>query len=370
MNELISSALDRLLNQGQQSPPGLVFGLSIKGERKIIALGDRQLFGVDSALPMTADTSFDLGSITKVLATTASLMRLIDSGGISLGDKVSKFLGEWSDTDKEEIVIKDLLLHRSGLWEWRPLYINVQDPAEVIKQIAAMPLRYLVNQGRHYSDLGFISLGQILTTVAGESLRTTASTLVFEPLQMRRTQFAQPIANSPVAATSFGDLIEKQMVESKVPYPVPEDAKNFSKWRSHVLVGEVNDGNAFHIFGGVSGHAGLFASAEDLLQFGEALNSSLKGEGIFSQSVAQDFFAVGPDVGQRLGFRSWSDTYNGCTTEFIGHTGFPGTVFASAPSHNCVVVLLTNRLHVEGVPTSTEELWQPVMNAIHQVLHG
>ena len=118
---------------------------------------------------------------------------------------------------------------------------------------------------------------------------------------MRRTQFAQPIANSPVAATSFGDLIEKQMVESEVPYPVPEDAKNFSKWRSHVLVGEVNDGNAFHIFGGVSGHAGLFASAEDLLQFGEALNSSLKGEGIFSQSVAQDFFAVGPDVGQRLG---------------------------------------------------------------------
>lgn len=369
MNEIITRALAQLLRQGDQPPLGLVFGLSIKGKREIVALGDREVFGVDSALPMTTDTSFDLGSITKVLATTASLMRLIDNGEISLNEKVSKFLGEWSGTDKGEVTLRDLLLHRSGLWEWRPLYINIQDPAEVIKHIAAMPLRYLVNQGRHYSDLGFISLGQILTTVAGENLRTTAERLVFEPLQMQRTQYAQPIANSPIAATSFGDLIEKQMVESKVPYPVPEDAKSFNKWRDHILVGEVNDGNAFHLFSGVSGHAGLFAPAEDLLQFGEVLNSSVKGEGSFSQSVAQNFLADGPDAGQRLGFRSWSDTQNGCTTEFIGHTGFPGTALAFVPSYDCVAVLLTNRLHVKGVPASIEELWRPVMSAIHQASH-
>lgn len=369
MNEIITRALTQLLRQGDQPPPGLVFGLSIKGKREIVAFGDREVFGVDSALPMTTDTSFDLGSITKVLATTAGLMRLIDNGEISLNEKVSKFLGEWSGTDKDEVTLRDLLLHRSGLWEWRPLYINVQDPAEVMKHIATMPLRYLVNQGRHYSDLGFISLGQILTTVAGENLRTTAERLVFEPLQMQRTQYAQPIANSPIAATSFGDLIEKQMVESKVPYPVPEDAKSFNKWRDHILVGEVNDGNAFHLFSGVSGHAGLFAPAEDLLQFGEVLNSSVKGEGGFSQSVAQNFLAGGPDAGQRLGFRSWPDTQNGCTTEFIGHTGFPGTALAFVPSHDCVAVLLTNRLHVKGVPASIEELWRPVMSAVHQASH-
>jgi len=369
MNELVTRALTQVLSQGDQPPPGLVFALSVKGEREIVARGDRQIFGVDSSLPMTADTFFDLGSITKVLSTTAALMRLIDSKEISLNAKVSSFLGEWNDTDKDEITVKDLLLHRSGLWEWRPLYINVQDPAEVTAHIAAMPLRYPVNQGRHYSDLGFISLGQILTSVAGEGLRTTISRLVFEPLLIHKTRYAQPDVSSFVAATSFGDSIEKQMVENQVPYPVPENAEDFGRWRSHVLVGEVNDGNAFHLFDGVSGHAGLFAPAEDLLTFGESLNFSARGEGIFSQSVAKDFLVDGPDPGQCLGFRSWSDTHKNCTAEFIGHTGFPGTVLAVLPSHDCVAVLLTNRLHVKAVPTSTEDLWRPLMSAVHGALH-
>lgn len=362
MNELIAQTLTQV--------PGFVLGRSIGDKREILAFGNRQVFGVESPLPMDPKTIFDLGSITKILATTAGIMRLLDTGAIALDDQVCKFLPRWAGTEKEEVTVRDLLLHRSGLWEWRPLYVHSRDPLSAVRQIAEIPLRYPKGAGRHYSDLGFISLGQILVKVMGEGLRASIDALVLNPLALRETQFATPISSKSIAATSFGDSIEKEMVLSKVPFPVPESATDFEYWREHILVGEVNDGNAFHVFGGISGHAGLFSSADDLLAFGETMNASFRGEGQYSQSVAQEFLATGPDFGQQLGFRSWTHTYQGCTTEFFGHTGFPGTVLAFSPFHDCVVALMTNRLHVHGVPTPTELIWQPFLNSIHQKLHS
>lgn len=350
--------------------PGMVLGLSIGSVRTIDAYGDRQIFGLDSALPMTVDTSFDVGSITKVLATTAAIMRLVDVGEISLDAKASKYLGAWSNSDKNEITVRDLLLHRSGLWEWRPLYISVRDPQMIVEEIAQMSLRYPVGEGRHYSDLGFISLGQILISLVGADLPTLVKNLVLQPLGMNATWYARPRPGVPVAATSLGDVIEKQMVISKVPFPVPEEATQFNRWRTQVLVGEVNDGNAFHLFGGVSGHAGLFTNANDLLTFGEAMNSSARDEGSYSGKVMSEFLSTGPDSGQQLGLRSWTDTYEGCTSEFFGHTGFPGVVLAFSPEHDCVATFLTNRLHCEGEIPVTELLWQPFLSAIHKKIHG
>ena len=361
MNELIDQTLTHV--------PGLVFGLSVKGKRSIDAYGHRQVFGVDSPLPMTVDTSFDAGSITKIIATTSSLMRLVDSNEISLDDRASTFLGAWAGTEREDITLRDLLLHRSGLWEWRPLYIAFQDGPDIVQKIASIPLRYPVNQDRHYSDLGFISLGQILISVSGEELAESADRLVFELLGMSATHYATPPLGAPIAATSLGDRIEKEMVISKIPFPVPEEATEFARWRTQVLVGEVNDGNAFHLFGGISGHAGVFTNAEDLLIFGESINAGMRGEGSYSQKVLREFLRTGPDTGQQLGFRSWSDTYNGCTSEFFGHTGFPGVVVAFSPSHDCVATLLTNRIHVEGEIPVTEKLWQPFLKATHKKIH-
>ena len=362
MNELFERTLAQV--------PGFVLGLSVGGKREVLAYGNRQVFGVDSPLPMSPQTIFDLGSVTKILATAAGIMRLLDTGALSLDDQASKFLSGWVGTEKSEITVRDLLLHRSGLWEWRPLYIHSQDPLTVLRQISEIPLRYPRNSGRHYSDLGFISLGQILITVTGEDLKASLDDLVLKPLQLSNTQFATPISRTSVAATSFGDSIEKEMVRSKVPYSVPEDATDFGYWREHVLVGEVNDGNAFHVFDGVSGHAGLFSTSDDLLAFGEAMNASYRGAGPFSQSVTQEFLVTGPDQGQQLGFRSWIHTHQGCTTEFFGHTGFPGTVLAFSPFHDCAVALTTNRLHVQGIPVPTELLWQPFLDSIHQKLHS
>lgn len=358
-----------LIDQTLTQVPGMVLGLSFGGVRTIDAYGVRQLFGVDSPLPMTSDTSFDVGSITKVLATTAAIMRLIDAGEISLDAKASKYLNAWANTDKDQISVRDLLLHRSGLWEWRPLYISVEDPQKIVEEFAQMPLRYPVGEGRHYSDLGFISLGQILISLLGADLPTLVKELVLQPLGLHATSYAQPHPNAPVAATSLGDVFEKQMVTSKVPFPVPEEVVQFNRWRTRVLVGEVNDGNAFHLFGGISGHAGLFTNADDLLTFGEVMNSSVRNEASYSGKITREFLAAGPDSGQQLGFRSWFSTHAGCTAEFFGHTGFPGVVLAFSPEHDCVVALLTNRLHVQGEPIPTEALWQPIMHELHGRLH-
>jgi len=362
--------MKHLIDQTLTQVPGMVLGLSIGGVRTISAHGNRQVFGVDSPLPMTVDTSFDVGSITKVLATTATIMRLVDVGEISLDVKASKYLGAWASTDKDPITVRDLLLHRSGLWEWRPLYICVPDPTRIVEEIARIPLRYSVGEGRHYSDLGFISLGQILISIASADLPTLVKDLVLQPLGMNATRYANPESGAPVAATSLGDVIEKQMVISKVPFPVPEEATQFNRWRTHVLVGEVNDGNAFHLFGGVSGHAGLFTNVDDLLTFGEAMNLSARDQGGHFGKVTREFLSTGPDTGQQLGLRSWSDTYEGCTSEFFGHTGFPGVVLAFCPEHDCVATLLTNRLHCEGEIPVTELLWQPFLSAIHKQMHG
>lgn len=362
MNALIERTLAQV--------PGLVLGLSEGGKRDILAHGNRQVFGVDSPLPMNARTSFDLGSITKILATTAGLMRLIDMGELSLDDQARKFLPEWNRTEKVEITVRDLLLHRSGLWEWRPLYIHSQDPTDSAQLIAEIPLRYPVNAGRHYSDLGFISLGRILSKASGEDLDGSIASLVLGPLQLRNTQFALPVSHTSIAATSLGDSIEREMVSSKIPYPVPEEVADFKHWRENFLVGEVNDGNAFHVYNGTSGHAGLFSTAGDLLTFGEVMNSSFRGEGPYSGKLTHEFLTSGPDAGQQLGFRSWSDSHQGSTCEFFGHTGFPGAVLAFSPSHDCVIVLMTNRLHVQGTPVATELLWQPFLSSIHNNLHS
>ena len=350
--------------------PGFVLGISVGGKREILAYGNRQVFGVASALPMDPLTIFDLGSITKILATTAGIMRLIDLRALSLDDQASKYLAVWGGTEKEEITIRDLLQHRSGLWEWRPLYIHDQDPLNAMRMISEIPLRYPPDAGRHYSDLGFISLGQILIKVVGGDLMTGLGGLVLTPLQLLNTQFATPVSSASVAASSFGDCIEKEMVLSKVPFPVPENTSDFEDWREQILVGEVNDGNAFHLFGGFSGHAGLFSSAGDLLTFGEAMNASFRGEGWFSEKVTREFLATGPDAGQQLGFRSWTHTTQGCTTEFFGHTGFPGNIVAFSSSHDCAVALMANRLHVRGTPIPTELLWQPFLDSIHEKLHS
>jgi CubicO group peptidase (beta-lactamase class C family) len=334
---------------------GKIVASSIDGVRTIEREGLR-----NEDLPVTDNTACDLGSVTKIVATTSILMKIIEKQMISIDDEVAKFLPEW-DRYPKVVTLRDLLEHQSGLTEWRPLYIS-QKSADSARQVIANE-GYKHSSGRHYSDLGFITLGNVICQALTTDLESAFNEWVSTPLGLASTQFAKPVDSTNVFASSYGDHAEMEMLRSQIPYPTSEKLEDFSRWRSEVLQGEVNDGNTFHLYGGVSGHAGLFSTAADLLNYGEEILKSLKGEGYFDQNVLSTFLTVGRDPMQGLGFRNW--IHHG-DIEYWGHTGFPGVTLGFSPHQERVVVLLTNRLLTREAPEKTEEIFTEVRNAMRK----
>jgi CubicO group peptidase (beta-lactamase class C family) len=332
---------------------GKIVASSIDGVRTTELDGLR-----NEELPVTQESACDLGSITKIVATTSILMKLIEKRLISIDDEVAKFLPEWGSYPKER-TIKDLLEHQSGLTEWRPLYIS-QNSADSARQVIASE-GYKYSSGRHYSDLGFITLGNVIGQVLSTNLESAFKEWISTPLGLTSTQFVKPVDPSNVFASSYGDQAEMEMIRSQVPYATSEKLEDFSHWRSEVLDGQVNDGNSFHLYKGVSGHAGLFSTAADLLTYGEEILKSLKGEGYFDQNLLSKFLTVGRDPMQGLGFRNW---IHGGEIEYWGHTGFPGVTLGLSPHHQSVVVLLTNRLLTRETPEKTEDIFAEVRDAM------
>jgi serine-type D-Ala-D-Ala carboxypeptidase len=344
---------------GADPPPGACLAVRAPGIDGLAVTGHRQVLGVAEPLPLTAATGHDLASVTKAFTTTA-LVAL----GVDLAAPVRRYL-----PDAPPVTVEDLLLHRGGLWEWWPTYCDARGPEEGARLVRRLPLRYAPGADRHYSDLGFMLLGQVVEAAAGAALPEALRELVLAPAGLHDTAYGAP-AGTEVAASGTGDAIEQRMLDSGEPYPVPRTAADFARWRHDVVVGEVADGNAFHTFHGVSGHAGLFSTVEDLLRLGTALCGTAAGTGPWDASVLAAYLAAGPDAGQSRGFRSWTTTVDGCTTTAYGHPGFTGTTLAVLPEHRASVVLATNRLQVRGALVPNEELWAPALHAAHQHLHA
>jgi CubicO group peptidase (beta-lactamase class C family) len=309
---------------------------------------------------MDWDTRTDAGSVTKILGTTAALMALADLGQLSVDDPAGRYI----PVPDPAITLRDLLEHRAGLWEWWPLYAGGARGREALDLAASLPQRHPRGAARHYSDLGFILLGEVVARIGG-SLDRAVGELVLTRYGLTETGYAAPVPGGPVAASSYGDSIERRMIAEGVPYPVTADADAFPGWREHVLVGEVNDGNAFHAFGGTAGHAGLFTTAADLLRFGAALADSLHGRGPVQRVTAELFTTPGADPGQALGLRVWDGPWG----RALGHTGFPGVAFAALPRSGAAVAMITNRLHAPrdtaqtAAPRPTEDMWLRVLAA-------
>lgn len=366
-------------------PPGAHLSVAVPGgPRWDACVGDAQVFDETGPHPeeLTVDHAHDLGSVTKIAGTTAMLVALASTGAVTVDDAVGRFL-PGLPPDLATATLRDLLTHRAGLWEWWPTYLGVPgsvdrsgrglpagaDPLDVV---AALPLRYPPRAGRHYSDLGFMTLGRVVQAVTGTTLPASHAELVLGPAMAGgpapELSYASSPPGHPAAASSFGDRIERRMIATGEPYPVTVDAAGFDRWRRHVLVGEVNDGNAFHAFGGAAGHAGLFGTVGGLHALGRVLLSSLEAGSPWP--ALGGFCVAGPDPGQLLGFRGWASTVDGCTAQAIGHTGFPGIGFAVLPRHRASVVLATNRLHVPGDPVVFDPLWQRALAAAHRTLHA
>jgi CubicO group peptidase (beta-lactamase class C family) len=364
----VSDPLDSVLAEiltpaGQEPPPaGAILAVregertetAVAGHRELAALGGREL-------PMTPDCSFDLASITK-LFTTVALMRLVSDGSVSLDDDLGRFV---PGTVASRVSIRLLLQHRAGLWEWWPLYMEAAHPAAAFSYLDALPLRYRPNEGRHYSDLGFMMLGRVIETVSALPLAAAAERLVIEPLGLEHTRYARPVGDV-VAAGSLGDSAEIGMIASGIPYPVPYSVHDFSRWRRDLVISEPNDGNAFHALGGISGHAGLFSTVPDLMALASAL--AVGRDDLWSSTVADEFFASGPDAAQALGFRRYTMRLGGETVDVLGHPGYTGSVLGFVPGRGIAMVLATNRLHTSGTPATTDRLWSAALSGAGRAL--
>jgi CubicO group peptidase (beta-lactamase class C family) len=345
------------------STPGAIYAIEHLGTREISVSGLRHEIGCALPKAMNEATSFDVASLTKILFTTNLYMRMVDEKTVQLNDAVSRYLPEWKTSDKGDIRIHDLLTHRSGLEPWRPLYISCEGKESARHFIAINPLKAKLGEQRIYSDLGFIALGEIAETIFSTQIDEIFQNQIKSTLNLESTQFAKPRDKENVAATSLGDEFEKSMVETDIPYVLPEKVKDFTNWRSEVLVGEINDGNSFHVFNGVSSHAGLFSTANDLLSMCDTYLKSFRDAGFFHSSTIRQFVQGGADPMQGLGFRNWKvKTRFGVKTIF-GHTGFTGVAMGFIPDLDFAAIMLTNRLHTKSEPPKTEELWLPFLES-------
>ena len=168
--------------------------------------------------------------------------------------------------------------------------------------------------------------------------------------------------------SAFDDRVEREMLDSGSPYKVPFTSRDFDGWRTAPIVGTVNDGNAFHAFGGVAGHAGLFSTIGDLLTLAGALGRAAEGDDLIDPAVANEFFAPGPDPGQSLGFRRYQIDLDETSTTLLGHTGFVGCGVGFVPGRGVAVAMASNRLVTEGEPASTNDLWATVIAAAAEEL--
>jgi CubicO group peptidase (beta-lactamase class C family) len=350
----VDEAINNAINDNKI--PGAV--IQIKKDGKVIytqAYGDAQKFNYNHDLlsvpdKMTTGTLFDLASLTKVVGTTTSIMLLVDRGKIKVDDPVSKYVPAFGTPDKANITIRNLLTHTAGLLEWYPLFYRASSKQETFKLIGELPLGFPVGAGRHYSDLGFTVLGEIVEIVSSMSLDKFEEQNIFIPLGMKNTVY-NPLNKGrdfKIAATSFGNPYETRMVhDPSLGFQFKEiNPDGWNGWRHYVLKGEVNDGNAWYAEGGVAGAAGLFSTVADVQKLVDMLmNKGKAGSKQFISENTINTFLTKDRFNNGLGWMmdpANSFMRNGPAGTF-GHTGFTGTSICVVPSEGLSIILFINR---------------------------
>ena len=226
-------------------------------------------WGKESAPVIPDRTIYDLASLTKVVGTTTACMILFDEGKLLLDEKVSHYLPRFTGGNKDDVSVRQLLMHRGGLPAGRDLWRHAHTPDEARTLIYDTPLEYKPGTGFVYSDLGADLLGMIVESIAGEGLDTFLKARVFDPLGMNDTGFRP------------ADSVIARVAPTEVSPP-----------RGYPIKGEVHDENAF-VLGGVAGHAGLFGTASDLAVFAQMLldGGTYNGVHIVADSTIKQFTA-------------------------------------------------------------------------------
>jgi CubicO group peptidase (beta-lactamase class C family) len=321
----------------------------------------------DSVMPVTDRSLYDLASVTKVVSTTQALMHLYDAGKYRLDEKISTYLPELKGTNKEDLVVSDILTHQSGLRPFFPFWKNtVEMKDNTIQYYTDYPdglhhnpvafgmyaseglkdslwhwtidtrlrtkSRYEKEFGYKYSDLGFYLLQMLVERVSGQSLDQYMDSVFYSSLGVS-TMTYNPLCRFPM--------------NRMVPTELDNDFRHLLVW------GTVHDQIAA-MYGGVSGHAGLFSNAQDLAK---VLQMNLQGGkygGIrYIDPETIDLFTRQQSGTSRRGLgwdkpernEEFSHTSRFASAQTYGHLGFTGTAVWVDPTFNLIYVFLSNRIH-------------------------
>jgi len=310
----------------------------------------------DQRSVMGVDEIFDLASLTKVTATLPAILQLVAAGRLELDQPVGEILPEFgTEGAKAGVTIRRLLTHSAGLSDWRPVFLDGMGADAYLADFAATQPEHTPGAQVIYSDPSFITLGEVVRRLTGESIAEYARREIFQPLSMTDTMFTPPaVLRSRIVATEVGNDFEAAKVPGREPVMT-------GGWRQRLLRGEVHDGNAWYGFEGVTGHAGLFGTALDLARYGTMwLNGGeLDGVRVLPESIVREartnqIAIEGVTERRGLGWRmlpvpgtpeATPDSGRGLSQNAFGHTGFTGTSLWMEPEHDLVIVLLTNRVH-------------------------
>ncbi len=311
-------------------------------------------------LPVQSATLFDLASLTKVVATATMCMILYERGLLDLDAPVAAIVPEFisaspetkQDLRRREVTLRMLLAHSSGLPAYERLFVKARTRAEILDAALAMSLATDPGRRAEYSDIGFIILGVALERLANESLDRFCQREVFGPLGMTSTTYNPPPGqrkNIPPTANEYGaNPPLRDTPESQPSAGVKQNLalSQLSTFRGRIIQGEVHDENA-SVLGGIAGHAGLFASAEDVARFAHCILNG--GPPILRPETVALFTRreSSPEGTSRaLGWDtpsppSQSGKY--FSSSSFGHLGYTGTSLWIDPERQLSITLLTNR---------------------------
>ncbi|MFC5450064.1 serine hydrolase domain-containing protein [Paenibacillus aestuarii] len=324
----IVSFLEQEVNN--QHIPGAVLYVSHQGQPLLKeAVGYRAVH--PAALPMQLDTVFDLASLTKVIATLPAVLKLLEQGRLSLSDPIDAFLPDFTQQQGETVRILHLLTHTSGLAADLPMAVTLKSSREeLLQRITQASPRHQPGTKVVYSDLGLIMLYLIIEHITGEPFEVFLQREFFDPLEMRDTSFLPKYEPERFAATEF--------------------SAEHNAYKS----GIVHDEKAERL-GGISGHAGLFSTVDDMACFAAMIEQGgvYKGQRILTEAAIElsrnnftpydaEFRGLGWQLKNPLIYSSSGDFMSQAS---YGHTGFTGTSLWFDPDIQLHVILLTNRVH-------------------------
>ena len=340
--------------------PGCAFGVFAHGKVVLQDALGRSTYDSD-AFEIAANTIYDIASITKVVATTASAMLLTQRGDLDLDTPLGELLpgfvvGRNSGERAREVTLRHLLAHNSGLPGYVELFRTTAAPESLLRACLQLPLEAEPGSRAEYSDPGFILLGKAIEVLTREPLATWSRREIFDPLQLADTGFNPTPGARP-----------------HIP-PTEIDAT----FRQRRIQGEVQDENSW-VLKGVAGHAGVFSNVPDLLSFAAAIlhaihsggHGNAPSESIFLGTTVEQFSErQDPEGSSRaLGWDTPSENSSAghsFSTRSIGHLGYSGCSLWIDLDAEMAVALLTNRTW----PDRSSQLIREVRPAFHDAIRG